>query len=103
MEKKTMVENGIRSLLGEEQLFAGTWTQNRSNHLLSEVEYVVEQAAKALSMPTSFLGNMKDKVQDKEPVALLRRFLHTYSRSGFALSDTEGFSSYTSALFLFFP
>ena len=88
--KKTMVENGIRSLLGEEQLFAGTWTQNRSNHLLSEVEYVVEQAAKALSMPTSFLGNMKDKVQDKEPVALLRRFLQQGNMQMRLVSLPEG-------------
>lgn len=72
MAKKVLLENGIRGLLGEEQLFAGESEGVVSSQEVMDAAFVVAQVAKTLSMPTDNLGISEEKAKELETVGLLR-------------------------------
>ncbi len=72
MAKKMLVENGIRGLLGEEQLFAGESEGVGGSPAIMDAAFVVARVAKALSMPTDNLGISEEKAKELETVGLLR-------------------------------
>ena len=65
-----LVENSIRSLLGEEQLhYEGTEAENG----VTEAAFVVAEAAKAMGMPTENIGVSGDMAKRLDQVGILRR------------------------------
>ena len=73
--KEMLVENGIRSLLGEEQLFVGERESGDSNHVVTDAIFIVRQVAKALSMPTDPISILEENARGLDAVALLRRLM----------------------------
>lgn len=72
-QKKLIIENGIRSLLGEEAIFAD-FNAVKSNTSKKAV-FVVQQVAKALKMPTDSISIDSDTAARLDDVALLRRLV----------------------------
>ena len=68
MAKKMLVENGIRSLLGEEKLYGGEREGAAASPSVMDAVFVVGQVAKALSMPADNLGIAEEKARDLETV-----------------------------------
>jgi len=73
--RKMLVENGIRSLLGEEQLFVGESEAAMNSKLLMDATFVVQQVAKTLSMPLDAIGLAEENAKEMDNVALLRRLM----------------------------
>ena len=73
--KKMLVENGIRSLLGEEQLFGGEGETVTASRQLQEAIFVVKRVAKALHMPVDSIGIAEGNVGSPDTVTLLRRLM----------------------------
>ncbi|ORT99735.1 Lipid A export ATP-binding/permease protein MsbA [Anaerovibrio sp. JC8] len=73
--KKILVENGIRSLLGEEMLFTGDNEDTSTNRHISEATFVVQQVAKALSMATDNINITEENARLLDEVGLLRRLI----------------------------
>jgi len=71
--KQRLVENGIRSLLGEELLFSGM--PDAGHQGTAEMEFIVQRAAKALSMPSDAISISPETAQQLDSTALLRRLL----------------------------
>ncbi len=68
--KRMLVENSIRSLLGEEQLhYEGTGAETG----VTEAAFVVAEAAKAMGMPTENIGVSGDMAKRLDQVGILRR------------------------------
>ena len=73
--KKMLVENGIRSLLGEEHLFGGEGETVTASQQLQEASFVVQRVAKALHMPTDSIGIAEENIGGMDTVTLLRRLM----------------------------
>ena len=73
--RKLLVENGIRSLTGEEQLFVGTGDSDVSGRSADSATFVVKQVAKTLRMPTDTIGITEENAKGLDYVALLRRLM----------------------------
>ena len=73
--KKMLVENGIRSLLGEEQIFGGEGETVTASQQLQEAAFVVQRVAKALRMPTDSIGIAEENIGGMDTVTLLRRLM----------------------------
>ncbi|TYZ31098.1 NHLP bacteriocin export ABC transporter permease/ATPase subunit [Selenomonas caprae] len=73
--KIVLVENGIRSLLGEEQLFDGGKDIEHDKALWEEATFAVRQVAAALKMPVDFIGLEDTLTRDWDEVAILRRLM----------------------------
>lgn len=72
-QKKLIVENGIRCLLGEEAIFSDFNTVNSNTS--KKAVYVVKQIAKALKMPTESINIDVDTATRLDEVGLLRRLV----------------------------
>ena len=68
--KRMLVENSIRSLLGEDQLH---YERTEDETGLSEAAFVVSEAAKAMGMPTENIGISSDTATRLDQVGILRR------------------------------
>ena len=73
--KKMLVENGIRSLLGEDLLFAGEGNNITADKMVDDASFVVQQVAKALLMPADTIAINEETAQNMDYVALLRRLM----------------------------
>lgn len=73
--KHILVENGIRSLLGEELLFSGESESLADSKLVLEAVFVVKRVAKALSMPVDSIGIAEENARRMDSAALLRRLM----------------------------
>ena len=73
--KKYMVENGIRSLLGEEQLFAEGSGENEIGKSAEDAVFIVQQVAQALHMPTDSIAISDEAAGGLDGTALLRRLM----------------------------
>ena len=75
MAKVVLVENGIRSLLGEEQLFSGQSEVERGSKLTMDAAFAVRQVAGALRMPTEAINLEAESARGLDEVAILRRLM----------------------------
>ena len=73
--KVMLVENGIRSLMGEEQLYAGSRDTDSDSALLKEAVFAVRQVAAALKMPVDSIGLDAESNRKADEVTLLRRLM----------------------------
>ncbi|MBQ1807969.1 MAG: hypothetical protein IIZ87_00350, partial [Selenomonas sp.] len=73
--RKLLVENGIRSLLGEEMLFVGEADNPSTGRQVEDASFIVQQVAKALKMPTDTISISEETARDLDYVALLRRLM----------------------------
>ncbi|MCR5175506.1 MAG: NHLP bacteriocin export ABC transporter permease/ATPase subunit, partial [Anaerovibrio sp.] len=74
--KSRLVENGIRSLLGEEHLFDGVGDINKEESKeIEEAIFIVQQVAKALSMPTDSIEISPENAKQLDSVGVLRRLV----------------------------
>ncbi len=73
--KARMVENGIRSLLGEELLFSGEQDGSDIGKTAEEAAFVAHRVAKALGMPTESIAISEENASGLDYVSLLRRLL----------------------------
>ncbi|MBR4696309.1 MAG: NHLP bacteriocin export ABC transporter permease/ATPase subunit [Selenomonadaceae bacterium] len=73
--KKIMVENGIRSLLGEEQLFSGREESGRGSGIMQDAIFAVKQVASALSMPKGAVSLAEESARNLDEISLLRRLM----------------------------
>lgn len=73
--KRILVENGVRSLLGEELLFSGESESSADSKLVLEAIFTVKRVAKALSMPVESIGIAEENARRLDSVALLRRLM----------------------------
>ena len=73
--KKLLVENGIRSLLGEEPLFVGARMEDMADNNVKDAVFVVRRVAKALSMPVESIGITEETTKILDAVAILRRLV----------------------------
>ena len=76
LRKKTkarLVENGIRSLLGEESLFVGEDGEYSQN--VGEAILAVKRVAKALGAPTETIGLSEENARALDEVSILRRLM----------------------------
>ena len=73
--KVMLVENGIRSLMGEEQLYAGSRDTDSDSALLKEAVFAVRQVAAALKMPVDSIGLDAESNRKVDEVTLLRRLM----------------------------
>ncbi len=72
--KKMLVENSIRSLLGEEPIRYGA--SGEGNQSVGEAAFVVSEAAKAMGMPADNIAISDDTAKRLDQVGLLRRLAH---------------------------
>ncbi len=75
MAKAVLVENGIRSLLGEEQLFSGQSEIASGSKLTMDATFAVRQVAEKLRMPTEAIALEAESARGLDDVALLRRLM----------------------------
>ncbi|MBR1761603.1 MAG: NHLP bacteriocin export ABC transporter permease/ATPase subunit [Schwartzia sp.] len=69
--KRMLVENSIRSLLGEEQLHYDGGED--AGGIVGEAAFVVSEMAKAMGMPTENISLSADMAKRLDPVGILRR------------------------------
>ena len=72
-----MVENSIRSLLGEEKII---YSESKSvkNQSTEDATFVVRLIAKKLQMPTDNITIGEDILKKLDPVGVLRRLAHDW-------------------------
>ncbi|WP_051533548.1 NHLP bacteriocin export ABC transporter permease/ATPase subunit [Anaerovibrio sp. RM50] len=73
--RKLLVENGIRSLLGEEHLFAGESEASSNQKITMDTAFVVQQVAKALNMPTESINITEENAKKLDNIGLIRRLM----------------------------
>ena len=73
--KVMLVENGIRSLMGEEKLYSGSRDMNNDSMLLKDAVFAVRHVAAALKMPVDSIGLDEESNRKVDEVTLLRRLM----------------------------
>jgi len=73
--RNILLENGIRSLLGEEHLFAGESESSSTQRITVDTTFVVKQVAKALKMPTESIGITEENAYKLDNIGLIRRLM----------------------------
>lgn len=73
--RKLLVENGIRSLFGEEHIFEGEGESATDNKLIEDATFTVRQVAKALHMPIGSISISAENAKNMDASTLLRRLM----------------------------
>ena len=73
--KKTIVENAIRSLLDEEKILYSGGDDKDKNEATEDATFVVRMAARNLDMPTDNISIGKDIAKKLDAVGILRRLV----------------------------
>lgn len=73
--RKILVENGIRSLIGEEHIFAGEAEVSSSQQTTMDTTFVVQQVGKALKMPIESIGISEENAKKLDNIGLIRRLM----------------------------
>ncbi|MBR1579640.1 MAG: NHLP bacteriocin export ABC transporter permease/ATPase subunit [Selenomonadaceae bacterium] len=72
--KRTMIENSIRSLLGEDQLLTDGGERD-TNAVTEDATYIVRRVAKRLNMPTENISIRAEVAATLDQVSIIRRLI----------------------------